>query len=401
MLDLSTVQLIQDTVDTIMAVLPERLGVDELIPSCEVISMDTYGVGVGVYPRYITVSKSGREYIPVLYRGGIPGLAINDFVLVIHFRAGNRYEVAGVSGAAGVTAHNTLDDAYDEGGAGTGRTIVADNGAVAITGTDGLQVDNTADIQELRLYDATELTIAAGVITRTQSYHSVDTQNDDPSDNLDTINGGAWGDVLIIRAANDARTVVIKHNTGNIWLIGETDISLEDTEDHISLVYDGAKWCSVGDGGGAGGGGGSTTISFFVPALSASTLTARTRQLGIQLPTATDRAAYGQFTVPENYASDLVVTAVIMADGDTGDIVANHYLEYGACGEAYDNHTDSDTDTLTLGDSVWECVLPITMSVPTAGDVVCCTFYRNGTDGSDDLSVQVLVAGWHVTYTRS
>ncbi len=37
---------------------------------------------------------------------------------------------------------NTLDGAYDEGGAGVGRTITADNGAVDIAGTDGLQVTN-------------------------------------------------------------------------------------------------------------------------------------------------------------------------------------------------------------------------------------------------------------------
>jgi hypothetical protein len=42
------------------------------------------------------------------------------------------------SGAAG--AHNTLDQAYDQGGAGAGRTILADAGAVFIRGTDGLDV---------------------------------------------------------------------------------------------------------------------------------------------------------------------------------------------------------------------------------------------------------------------
>lgn len=36
---------------------------------------------------------------------------------------------------------NTLDQAYDEGGAGVGRSIIADNGAVNIQGTDGLRVE--------------------------------------------------------------------------------------------------------------------------------------------------------------------------------------------------------------------------------------------------------------------
>ncbi|MEZ4803358.1 MAG: hypothetical protein R2797_11350 [Gelidibacter sp.] len=38
---------------------------------------------------------------------------------------------------------NTLDEAYDEGGAGAGRTITADNGAVSIEGNGGFQVTGT------------------------------------------------------------------------------------------------------------------------------------------------------------------------------------------------------------------------------------------------------------------
>jgi len=108
-------------------------------------------------------------------------------------------------------------------------------------------------LAEVELNDPTELTIAAGVVTRTQVYHRIDTELDAGSDNLDTVNGGVTGDLLVIRAENSARTVVVKHNTGNIWLIGLADISLTDAEDHLFLIYDGAKWCSVGDGGGGGG----------------------------------------------------------------------------------------------------------------------------------------------------
>ena len=36
---------------------------------------------------------------------------------------------------------NTLDMAYDQGGAGHGRTITADSGAVVIQGTGGLDLD--------------------------------------------------------------------------------------------------------------------------------------------------------------------------------------------------------------------------------------------------------------------
>ena len=39
----------------------------------------------------------------------------------------------------GSTPHNTLDMAYDQGGAGSGRTITADSGIVLINGTDGIR----------------------------------------------------------------------------------------------------------------------------------------------------------------------------------------------------------------------------------------------------------------------
>ena len=41
---------------------------------------------------------------------------------------------------------NTLDEAYDEGGAGAGRTITADAGAVNIAGADGLTVNGSVGI---------------------------------------------------------------------------------------------------------------------------------------------------------------------------------------------------------------------------------------------------------------
>ena len=42
--------------------------------------------------------------------------------------------------------HNTLDDAYDEGGRGVGRKITADMGAVEIDGQDGLEVTGTNNV---------------------------------------------------------------------------------------------------------------------------------------------------------------------------------------------------------------------------------------------------------------
>lgn len=104
----------------------------------------------------------------------------------------------------------------------------------------------------LLIKTATELTIDTGVITVTQMFHTVDTEADAASDDLATINGGATVNMIVIKAANDGRTVVVKHNTGNIWLQGKADISLDDLEDGLLLVWSGSKWFDIAAGGAVG-----------------------------------------------------------------------------------------------------------------------------------------------------
>jgi hypothetical protein len=91
-----------------------------------------------------------------------------------------------------------------------------------------------------------ELTIATGAITVTGSYHDVDTQSDDATDDLDTINGGTDGMRLVLRANNSGRTVVVKDGTGNIQCVG--DMSLDNIQDTIELIYDGVQtaWLEIG-----------------------------------------------------------------------------------------------------------------------------------------------------------
>jgi len=85
---------------------------------------------------------------------------------------------------------------------------------------------------------AVELTLdAAGLVTVTQAYHKIDTLADADTGNLVTIAGVSEGDIIVLRAENDARTVVLK-TTGNLVLGG--DISLDDTSKHVALI------CSAG-----------------------------------------------------------------------------------------------------------------------------------------------------------
>jgi len=85
-----------------------------------------------------------------------------------------------------------------------------------------------------------ELTIATGAVTATGSWHTIDTEADAPSDPLITINGGTEGDILIIQAVHDDRSVVVTDNTGNLRLQG--DFTMDHTTDSITLQKVGSNW---------------------------------------------------------------------------------------------------------------------------------------------------------------
>ena len=77
------------------------------------------------------------------------------------------------------------------------------------------ELDN---IKTLNITDGTELTIASGAVTATQGHHSIDTEADAATDDLDTINGLDSNDLIFIFAANGARTVRIRNGVGNLFI---------------------------------------------------------------------------------------------------------------------------------------------------------------------------------------
>lgn len=105
---------------------------------------------------------------------------------------------------------------------------------------------------------ATELTIATGAIAVTQGVHTVDTEADAASDALTDITGGTAEEVVLLRPANAARTVVITHAIGadKIACPGAQDISLAEATDWAMLAYDGTQWIVLAFSTLALGGGG-------------------------------------------------------------------------------------------------------------------------------------------------
>lgn len=89
---------------------------------------------------------------------------------------------------------------------------------------------------------ATAVTISGGAITAVAANLAINTEAGASTDNLDTINGGADGLIIILSAADDTKTVVVKHGTGNISLASGDDLLLDDSNKTVMLIYRGSQW---------------------------------------------------------------------------------------------------------------------------------------------------------------
>lgn len=79
-----------------------------------------------------------------------------------------------------------------------------------------------------------ETTIVGGVVTATTPDLVLDTEGGAASDDLDTIDGGVYGQIIRVSAASNARTVVLKDGVGNLVLSG--DITLDNSQDMVLLI---------------------------------------------------------------------------------------------------------------------------------------------------------------------
>tara|TARA_R110000824_G_scaffold31661_4_gene102747 strand:- start:2145 stop:2753 length:609 start_codon:yes stop_codon:yes gene_type:complete len=125
-----------------------------------------------------TGDNSGKDGLRVRESDGSPNVSgVSDVVLTAADFTITDDGNGTITLSTGAGGGNTLDQSYDEGGAGAGRTIVADNGAVAITGAGGLGVGIAVPVSLLEVAGASKLrqgfTVAnPGAITLTAAAHS-------------------------------------------------------------------------------------------------------------------------------------------------------------------------------------------------------------------------------------
>lgn len=158
-----------------------------------------------------------------------------------------------IDGADNMVRGNILDTA-----AGTGiqltsaalRCMIDGNQFIAISGTkiSFSDVNDTCTIGENMGWEGATYgrSIVSGAITipRGARYIGVDTEAAAATDDLDTLNGGAYiGQQVTLVTTSNARDITVKDNTGNIRCGG--DRLLDNTDDTITLIWNGTVWKEV------------------------------------------------------------------------------------------------------------------------------------------------------------
>jgi hypothetical protein len=145
----------------------------------------------------------------------------------------------------------TADSAVIGGGYGSSGCTISNAGAVSANGnliiggtstlTGAVSCSDDITIDNFLKLTRGSATIASGAITATSSWMQLDTEASAASDDLDTINGGEAGALLILRTSSSSRDVVVRHlggGTGNIRLNGAVDYTIPNTSSRLTLMYD-------------------------------------------------------------------------------------------------------------------------------------------------------------------
>jgi hypothetical protein len=127
------------------------------------------------------------------------------------------------------------------------ETRWSSNVGIDITAGDfNLNAGNFALVAGFLALGRSEITLdSGGTVTATGSYHSVDTYNDDATDDLDTLNGYALGRVVILQGVSAARVVTVKDDTGNIKLDANADFPFTSVNSRLTLQGTATGWVEL------------------------------------------------------------------------------------------------------------------------------------------------------------
>jgi len=123
----------------------------------------------------------------------------------------------------------------------------ADGTHGAITPTSIAATGDILTTTWLKFGSAASATISSGAVTATGSLMQIIGEGA-AADNLDTINGGNPGKILILQAQADTVTITVRDNSvggGNIRLASAASFAMDSYYDKIVLIYSNSQWVEL------------------------------------------------------------------------------------------------------------------------------------------------------------
>ena len=103
----------------------------------------------------------------------------------------------------------------------------------------------------IALEAAVELTISGGAVAKTKAYHTITVEGGigAGADQLDTVTGGAEGEILILKAttsgANDQVTIANATGADTFILAGGANFVMDTIDDRIMCIHNGTEWVEI------------------------------------------------------------------------------------------------------------------------------------------------------------
>jgi hypothetical protein len=154
---------------------------------------------------------------------------------MIYTTASDTYAVATIT-SAGRAILDDADATAQRSTLGLGSIATQASSSVSITG------GSIVGLTNLGLATYTELTISTGEVTATQVFHTLDSEGDASTDDLDTITVGT-SNLCLLKLADSGRIITLKDGTGNLDIGADVEMSFDTC---YLLAYNGASWNIVG-----------------------------------------------------------------------------------------------------------------------------------------------------------
>lgn len=253
-------------------------------------------------------------------------------------------------------------------------------GGQVLTESDLDNISNDLDVLKIIHDDdgnlrlaASEVTIASGAVTVSGNFHTVDTQSNAATDDLDTITPAANmenGTLLLLLPASGSRTPTLKHGTGNIVLQGGMSCSLFEARSSILLVLTaGPAWVEINRG---------NLYSLFDPAV-ATTASSSTAQTTYNSWTGLDLTTW----VPAGCRAAILLVRGTTAAGSVWEVRKDSSSAVAGSG-------DLSSAELAMSTGWREVICP----VDTSGQIEYRYGNGNAAGGAITVGIEVKVKGW-------